>query len=266
MDGAMFFCSIHQDPRIDILLSLTLDSRNKLVAGFYRSETLLRSGRQLDLLGRGCRSEVGGLEKLSQGKRGEAVRWTALPHVDCLGHTVYRYEVDLSQCVLLCQETDPRAAANPPEPAQPGVFRETRGFGYWLDIVAIVGIRWLPTGEAEATGHVPSDQTEGGHFWGWQTSPALVRLLGEINLVGDQRGFGRIGADFWPVLDGPPRTSLIGRYPDSSWLNLDRMTRYVLLPGPDGPVSSARFEMIREGIQEFHGIFKAIIGCAAYFR
>ena len=70
-------CSIHQDPHIDILLNLTLDSKKKLVAGFYRSETQVRSGRQLDLLGRGCRSQVGRLEKLSQGKRGEAIRWTA---------------------------------------------------------------------------------------------------------------------------------------------------------------------------------------------
>lgn len=70
-------CSIHQDPHIDILLSLSLDSKKKLVAGFYRSETQVRSGRQLDLLGRGCRSQVGRLEKLSQGKRGEPIRWTA---------------------------------------------------------------------------------------------------------------------------------------------------------------------------------------------
>jgi hypothetical protein len=28
------------------------------------------------------------------------------------------------------------------------------------------------------------------------------------------------------------------------------MTRYMLLPGPDGPVSSVRFEMMREGVQE----------------
>jgi hypothetical protein len=70
-------CSIHQDPHIDILLSLSLDSQKKLRAGFYRSETQVRSGRQLDLLGRGCRSQVGRLAKLSQGKRGEAIRWTA---------------------------------------------------------------------------------------------------------------------------------------------------------------------------------------------
>jgi hypothetical protein len=78
----------------------------------------------------------------------------------------------------------------------------------------------------------------------------LVRLLGEINIVGEQRGFGRMGADFWPVLDGTRRSDLIGRYPDSGWKNLEWMTRYMLLPGPDGPVSSGRFEMMREGVQE----------------
>ncbi len=70
-------CSIHQDPHIDILLSLTLDGKNKLTAGFFRSETQVRANRPLDLLGRGCGSSVGRLEKLSQGERGEAVRWTA---------------------------------------------------------------------------------------------------------------------------------------------------------------------------------------------
>lgn len=70
-------CSLHQDPHIDILLSLQLDGKGRLDAGFYRSELQLGSGSQLDLLGRGCRSRVGRLEKLTPGKRGEAVRWTA---------------------------------------------------------------------------------------------------------------------------------------------------------------------------------------------
>lgn len=70
-------CSVHQDPHIDILLSLSVDDKNRLSTGFYRSETQLRSGRKLDLLGRGCTSNVGRLEKLSQGKRGEMVQWTA---------------------------------------------------------------------------------------------------------------------------------------------------------------------------------------------
>ena len=54
-----------------------LDSRKRLSAGFYRSESLLRQNRPLDLLGRGCGSSVGPLEKLERGKRGEAVQWTA---------------------------------------------------------------------------------------------------------------------------------------------------------------------------------------------
>ncbi len=76
-DPATRDCSLHQDPHIDILLSLGLDGRGRLDAGFYRSELQLGSDRQLDLLGRGCRSRLGRLEKLTPGKRGEALRWTA---------------------------------------------------------------------------------------------------------------------------------------------------------------------------------------------
>ncbi|MBL7043842.1 MAG: hypothetical protein ISR77_34745 [Pirellulaceae bacterium] len=86
--------------------------------------------------------------------------------------------------------------------------------------------------------------------YGESAPPTFARLLGEMNLIGEQRGFGRIGADFWPVLKGDRRSDLMGRYPDSGWRNLEWMTRYMLLPGPAGPVSSARMEMMREGIQE----------------
>ena len=70
-------CSVHQDPHIDILLKLSRDDRGRLRAAFYRSELDERAGRQLDLLGRGCRSRIGALEKFQRGKRGEPVRWTA---------------------------------------------------------------------------------------------------------------------------------------------------------------------------------------------
>lgn len=70
-------CSVHQDPHIDILLSLSLNDRRKLQAGFYRSETQVRAGQPLDLLGRGCNSEVGGLDRLTEGRSGEPVQWTA---------------------------------------------------------------------------------------------------------------------------------------------------------------------------------------------
>ena len=70
-------CALHSDPHIDILLELSLDEKKNLRARFYRSETHIRSGRQLDLLGRGCRSEAGRLEKLTKGKKGEPVKWEA---------------------------------------------------------------------------------------------------------------------------------------------------------------------------------------------
>lgn len=70
-------CSVHADPHIDILLELALDDRGKLRAAFYRSEMQVRSGVELDLLGRGCRSRLGRLEKLERGASGEPVRFTA---------------------------------------------------------------------------------------------------------------------------------------------------------------------------------------------
>jgi len=105
----------------------------------------------------------------------EAVRITPLgDYLDCFQHRVYGYEVDLSQCCLICAVPDPRLPDLPP-PARPGAFHEVSGFGYWLDIQAVVGARWMPmlTEQCELvlTGHLPSPQTPDGHFWGWHTSP-----------------------------------------------------------------------------------------------
>lgn len=68
------------------------------------------------------------------------------------------------------------------------------------------------------------------------------------------RGIGRCGADFWPVLEGARgRHAVLGRFPETSrwhggWLR--NSTPFVLAAGPDGAVATARFEMLREGIQE----------------
>ena len=78
------------------------------------------------------------------------------------------------------------------------------------------------------------------------------RLIGEQNIGGDQRGFARWGADFWPVLEDPRgrrRGRIYERYPKASWRNLNIKTA-LLGPGPDGPVATARFEVLREGVQE----------------
>ncbi len=79
------------------------------------------------------------------------------------------------------------------------------------------------------------------------------RLLAERNIQGKQHGFGRMNADFWPVLkdkSGNPTGSISARFPESTWNQCNiRMTPY-LAPGPSGALSTVRFEMMREGVQE----------------
>jgi hypothetical protein len=77
------------------------------------------------------------------------------------------------------------------------------------------------------------------------------RLIGEHNIGGDQRGFARFGADLWPVVEAEmgARTRVYQRYPKASWRNLNIKVA-LLGPGPEGPVATARFEALREGIQQ----------------
>jgi len=62
-------------------------------------------------------------------------------------------------------------------------------------------------------------------------------------------GFTRLGVDYWPVVGDPGRRPLLNVY--SSWSNMYRSTGMAFTaPGPDGPLGTARFEMLREGMQE----------------
>jgi hypothetical protein len=82
--------------------------------------------------------------------------------------------------------------------------------------------------------------------------PSVFRLIGEHNIGGDQRGFGRLGADFWPVLkdrNGQWAWRVFDRYPKASWRALNIKVA-LLGAGPQGPVSTARFEVLREGVEE----------------
>ena len=84
--------------------------------------------------------------------------------------------------------------------------------------------------------------------WPWAT----ILLFPEIQITGAQRGLGRIGADFWPVIknrQGVPTGRVWENYPQSLWHSCNLFT-YLLNPGPDGPVASARYELLREGIQQ----------------
>ncbi len=140
-------------------------------------------------------------------------------------------------------------------------------------------VRGVPIGYGTAVWGAagPPDPDKGNryghtHYHGWQQTSQLIssfydreiskpgygmqlvrsRLLGERNIAGKQRGFGRMNADFWPVLAGTRgrRRSLSARYPRSNWSQLNLGMAPYLFPGLDGALSTIRFEMLREGVQE----------------
>ena len=90
--------------------------------------------------------------------------------------------------------------------------------------------------------------------------PVQYRVALEGMSAAGLRGFGRVGADFWEVLDAKAmsrngysgRLNILGRFLESNWsqLYLGNSTAYVLAPGPDGALPTVRFEMIREGAQD----------------
>ncbi|HOX07895.1 MAG TPA: hypothetical protein PK280_15960 [Planctomycetota bacterium] len=86
------------------------------------------------------------------------------------------------------------------------------------------------------------------------TSPVVPRMIIEATVAAGMDGVGRVGADFWEVLPGKhpgERYAINGRYPASGWaqLGIQHATTYVLGAGPEGPVSTVRFELLREGLQ-----------------
>jgi len=85
------------------------------------------------------------------------------------------------------------------------------------------------------------------------TFPATKwRHTAEYCITGDQRGIGRLGADFWHVIKGRRgrRAGRVpARFPEAHWRNLNLCTS-LLAPGPDGPASTNRYEQFREGIQQ----------------
>ena len=83
-------------------------------------------------------------------------------------------------------------------------------------------------------------------------SPTRWRKFAEANIIGQQRGIGRLGGDFWPAVRdrrGRRRGTVTERYPHSQRRNLDIYVS-LLAPGPGGPVATTRLEVFREGVQE----------------
>ena len=81
---------------------------------------------------------------------------------------------------------------------------------------------------------------------------ATIHLFPELQITGQQRGVGRIGGDFWPVLldkQGRRRGWIWAPYLQSMWHSC-QLSSHLLTPGLTGPVASTRYEIMREGIQE----------------
>ena len=82
--------------------------------------------------------------------------------------------------------------------------------------------------------------------------PTTFRHMAELNIAGNQRGIGHLGADFWSVVkdrNGRRQGRIYRRYPEAWWRSNDVCTS-LLAPGPDGAVATVRYEMMREGVQE----------------
>lgn len=94
---------------------------------------------------------------------------------------------------------------------------------------------------------------EGASITLWENTPmGAYHTAMEAVLTGNARGIGRIGADFWPVLGEREKRNILARFPLSNWmqLNLSSAAQQIFEPGPDGALSTIRFENLREGIQE----------------
>lgn len=109
---------------------------------------------------------------------------------------------------------------------------------------------------------------EDGRFYGWKQPHVHLlrnwhqqtdvfplttfRHMAESNITGNQRGIGHLGADFWNVIKdkrGRRKGRIYMKYPESNWRSNDICTSF-LAPGPDGPVATIRYEVMREGVQE----------------
>ena len=77
------------------------------------------------------------------------------------------------------------------------------------------------------------------------------RYMAEMNAAGELRGFARLGGDFFPVRNakGQISGSYSARFPKLWWRMLNIQTT-LLEPGKKVTVATARFEVLREGLQE----------------
>ena len=138
--------------------------------------------------------------------------------------------------------------------------------GYVTDVWSSAGlpaspdVRWQRKrlGWNDSRIRVPFPRAGGHRFVGPSlrigTDLGAYRRGPEGAILSGVRGYGRCGADFWPVFKKDWRfRGILARYPESAgWHggNLVNSYPYILGPGPAGPVGTARLEALREGVQE----------------
>jgi hypothetical protein len=95
------------------------------------------------------------------------------------------------------------------------------------------------------------------HLYAYGTQLGHGRLLAEMNVAGQQKGFGRMSADFWPCIGdgkGGFARGLSARFPQSTWNQLNLSMTPYLYPGSEGVQGTIRYEMLREGVQETEAV------------
>lgn len=92
-------------------------------------------------------------------------------------------------------------------------------------------------------------------YWCWtnrgvmrEASPlTLLREVAEGEIMRGQDGVSDFGADFFPIETARGRYTCVGNGRGTGGPN--NSTRAMLAPGPEGPIATERFEMLREGVQ-----------------
>jgi len=85
--------------------------------------------------------------------------------------------------------------------------------------------------------------------------PLGFRTSAERALYCRTRGLGRLCLDYFLLGEGRNRHQVIfNRYPHSSVAQRQPTIYHLAAPGPDGPLPTVRFELLREGLQEAEAV------------
>ncbi|MGQ9660906.1 MAG: hypothetical protein ACUVWX_01035 [Kiritimatiellia bacterium] len=158
-------------------------------------------------------------------------RWAVHSHYYCTGWNGYEIGFAIALWGIGCTPVDP-----------------TQGYGYgWANPFWRA---YYPRGQMYAP--LAEYRTKTENWMGAVSRSATVYAK-----AAGAHGLGRLGADFWRVLQKERANyqggfTLAGRFPESYWgqLNMNYGVPYVLGQGRKGPVPTVRSEALRENLEE----------------